>query len=645
LEDLRSVLIIDDDEDDQLLIQDRLEELASENCVFTSCREKADAIKYLKERNFDLCLLDYRLAGYEGIDVLEALTTENIATPIVMLTGQDDSGVATAALKKGAQDFVIKSSLNTETFNKSIQYAITRKELEFTRTISERTRAQNSAKDKFIAHLSHELRTPLTSILGYTSLLLDQPETSSFQNELNIISNNGKHLLSLLNDVLDLSKISANKFELKERKVSMQNLFSEVQSLISVSAIDKGLSLNIECLTQIPSHAFVDDVRLKQVLVNLLNNAVKFTDAGSIRVCITYEKMPNDKLIIEVIDTGIGMTAKQSSNIFSPFTQVEDVANRRAGGAGLGLSISSEIVKHMKGSLTVKSKLGEGSCFTLKIPCRHDNSEFLSLSFNTVEYESTEEKIPKLCGHILIVDDVEEIRSLAGFFVKQTGITVEYANNGQVAFDMLSKAHQQGKPYDLVLLDLHMPVLTGDDTIIAAREAGIKTTMLAMTAAIQKGLKPALLSIGFSDLLAKPLDKIELWTMLEKYLNQHGITNKEQDLEKIHLVEDDDDSAMVIQLILETLGCEVIRSDSASAAIENIKQHRDISKHLFDLNLPDGSGHELLSKVSAYKPTGRITILSGQQPDQTLLDEFAIAKHLLKPIDKDTLVDWLNEQN
>lgn len=163
---IKSVLIIDDDEDDVFLIQDRLADMVSANCSFVSCSDKQGSINLLKERTFDLCILDYRLAGYEGLEILEGVADAELATPIIMLTGQKDEKVAKKALKNGAQDFVMKSAIDDDIFEKSVQYAIARKELEFARVFGQRSQAENVAKDKFIAHLSHELRTPLTSILG-----------------------------------------------------------------------------------------------------------------------------------------------------------------------------------------------------------------------------------------------------------------------------------------------------------------------------------------------------------------------------------------------------------------------------------------------------------------------------------------------
>ena len=186
LDGLRSVLIIDDDEDDIFIIEDRLSDLVSSECNYVNCKDKDQAIEHLKTNKYDLCLLDHRLGYFEGIEILKALDDQLITTPIIMLTGQDDERIETLAIRSGAQDYIMKSAIDTEVFAKSIRYAVSRKELEFARISNERFRSENVAKDKFIAHLSHELRTPLTSILGYTSLLLENDIAAPLQKELSI---------------------------------------------------------------------------------------------------------------------------------------------------------------------------------------------------------------------------------------------------------------------------------------------------------------------------------------------------------------------------------------------------------------------------------------------------------------------------
>lgn len=642
---IKPVLIIDDDEDDCLLIEDRLRDIFGDDCSFVVCYEKSEAIQYLKERTFYLCILDYRLAGYEGIEVLEAVSKAELATPIIMLTGQDDSVVAENAIKQGAQDFVMKSAIDDDVFEKSVQYAVTRKALEFARTLGKKTEAENVAKDKFIAHLSHELRTPLTSILGYTSLLLDNAKASDFHQELGIISNNGKHLLNLLNDVLDLSKIAANKFELKEERVNLEQTLIELNSLVSMNAIEKGLNLRFVCETTLPKDLTIDDVRFRQVLLNLLSNAIKFTDTGEVIATFAYQEGPEATLKIAVKDTGIGMSPEQVKTIFSPFTQLEDVANRKAGGAGLGLSISSEIVKHMGGHFQVVSALGKGSEFTLTLPCKGLERDHELVQFNLEQDASIVKKqlAPALHGKVLVVDDVLEIRQLAGYFIKETGVEVEYASNGQEAIEKVSQAASQGSPFQIVFMDLHMPIMTGSEASDKLKADYQELNIVAMTAAINKGMEHELLAAGFDKLIAKPLNKKLLWRLLSELLMRaEKPQSSESTLTVVHVVEDDADNAMIMQMMLEQLSCNVLISTNAQSAIDTARSNSNIQHHILDLGLPDLAGEAFLAAFFAQPVSGAVSILSGNQPDPSLSQSFPITKQLVKPINKDELASLLS---
>ena len=654
MDNVKSVLIIDDDSDDVFLIEDRLTQMLPGECHFVTCSEKQEAIDFLKERTFDLCILDYRLAGYEGLEILDAVANAELATPIIMLTGQNDDEVAKRAIKSGAQDFVMKSSIDEDVFEKSVRYAISRKELEYARALSQRNAAENTAKDKFIAHLSHELRTPLTSILGYTSILLENDKTIPFQNELKIISNNGKHLLSLLNDVLDLSKIAADKFELREKPTNLQELLVEVNSLLNVSAIDKGLALAFHSQTKLPERISVDDLRFKQVLVNLISNAIKFTDVGGVSVNISLTTTgAENKLNFEIVDTGIGMASQQINSIFVPFKQIEDVYNRKAGGAGLGLSITAEIIKQMNGKLEVNSELGTGSTFTLSIPCKLLDDSLIDYDFDIDYVREIETNTPKLTGRALVVDDVFEIRKLAGYFVKKTGVKVEFASNGEQALLKIAQAEHNNAPFDVIFMDLHMPVLTGEETIQALRNDGNTVNVVAMTAAINKGLYSDLTQLGFDALIGKPIDKLEIWKILETSFSQKESVNAVQsssdasNIPLIHLVEDDMDSAQIMQMMLEQLKYRVVHSSTAEQAIataHRCAQHGNaIALHLLDLGLPDLKGEAFINAFFEYPISGKVSILSGSQPDSAMLERFPIVDHLIKPVSKDMLCEWLKK--
>jgi signal transduction histidine kinase len=671
MENIKSVLIIDDDEDDVFLIQDRLSDLAHAQCVFVCCCDKEEAIEHLKTSTFNICILDYRLADYKGIDILRAVADDDLATPIIMLTGQNNNDLAKEAIKLGAQDFLPKSLIDDDIFEKSVLYAISRKELEFAKLLGRAKESESIAKDKFIAHLSHELRTPLTSILGYTSLLLEKKEADPLKKELSIIANNGKHLLNLLNDVLDLSKIAADKFELREQDTDLEQVLAEIEGLLRLTALDKGLRLAFKSVSKIPKMIKIDELRFKQVLVNILGNAIKFTDDGGVELVIEFieytpdttdlageSTTPSSQIIITIIDTGIGMDNQQIQTVFSPFEQVEDVTNRKAGGAGLGLSISAEIVRQMGGTLNLESSLGKGSIFTLCFPCYYAPQALIDFDFTVKPERASAPSCPKLKGRVLIVDDIFEIRQLAGYFVKQTGAVVEYAKHGEEAVAMVKQSLTHSMPFDVIFMDLHMPVMTGTSAMKNIHQIIPSLTVYAMTAAVSKGLLENVHALGFSGLIGKPIDKLKLWKILKQHLlkdtitlgdnaQQTSATKQNQAINKslptVHLIEDDEDSANIMSLMITALGFKVIHSITGEQALINIKNGA-IAVHLVDLGLPDISGENLIKAFFSQKPSGRVFILSGKVPKQALIEHYPIEGHLLKPIDKAMLTKILLHQ-
>ena len=480
--------------------------------------------------------------------------------------------------------------------------------------------------------------------------------------ELSIIQNNGKHLLNLLNDVLDLSKIAAAKFELRPQQTDLQQLIIEVHSLLSVSAIDKGLAFVFGSETALPKTILIDDVRCKQVLVNIIGNAIKFTDRGTVSVSLSLNRQsaeqPLDYIQVKICDTGIGMDSKQIEDIFTPFHQVEDVTNRKAGGAGLGLSITAEIVKQMRGHLHVESSLNQGTCFTLTLPAIYDQQEFIDYHFDYTKQIISSDACPCFKGRVLVVDDVFEIRQLVGYFATQTGLQVEYAKHGEQALERVTQASH---PFDIILIDLHMPVMNGRDTVATLRSLDdantANTALVAMTAATQQGLEQELLDSGFDGLISKPIDKPRLWDLFYEHLpvtssvatskHVNGIVKAPAASESvlndklIHLVEDDKDSADIMQLLLKSLGFAVLYSSSGKEALHTIANNTNISVHLLDLGLPDISGQELLSAVFSLDVSGKLIVLSGREPDPDLLSRFPIAKHIIKPVSKQDLVTIL----
>src|SRR5690606_21799650 len=354
----------------------------------------------------------------------------------------------------GAEDYLVKSQLNAAGLARTIRYALTRRDMERERLERLRAEAENRAKSEFLAHLSHELRTPLTAILGYTDLLLSSQEPPE-RNHLHIIKRNGRHLLSLLNDVLDLSKIEAGKLEVEHLDVHLHSFIREIGSLIQVNAQDKNLQLKIFANTPLPTKIKTDPTRLRQILLNLLGNAIKFTDTGEIYLEIgETDYQGKSYLEFSVQDTGIGIAAEDIEKLFKPFSQAGHLIGLREQGTGLGLAISRQLAQYLGGNIRVQSSLGKGSKFTVYIdPGPLDDVDRHALDVEAPIDTSTSAQSLNLKGHILITDDLPDIRFLIGHLISSFGGIVSYAANGEEAIALVNEKAAQGEPFDLLIMD------------------------------------------------------------------------------------------------------------------------------------------------------------------------------------------------
>ncbi|XPF93106.1 response regulator [Colwellia sp. RE-S-Sl-9] len=655
---IKSVLLVEDDEDDYLLTSDYLQQVSTYQFDIQWTDSSVEALELLKQNKHDICLLDYQLGSINGLSVLKQAINAGCTIPIIMLTGQSDNQLDNDALDAGAVDYVVKSELNTTRFHRAIRYALSRKEIENERLERIKAETRSRSKDKFVAHLSHELRTPLTSILGYTELLLFNKENSHIHAELSTILDNGKHLLGLLNNVLDLSKIAADKLELNYTHIALDNFIIDLYALMSVTAQDKGIVLKINAKTPLPLHINADAIRLRQVFINLIHNAIKFTDKGSVTVDIWLERSNNkNTLHFTITDTGIGIPTHLLATIFKPFEQVEDIVSRNEEGAGLGLAICCELLKQMDGTIEVESTENVGSKFIITLELGDiSHTTVAPLSFNRIHSQATTENFPQITGHVLIVDDLKDIRNLIGFICRSFGLKTSFAVNGEHAITKILEAQEQGNPFNSILMDIHMPVLDGKRTILKLREMGITTQIVAVTAATMKGVHQELKSLGFNDVVAKPIDKHVLYQSLTQSLanNKNArvqIKSLEQPINNVSnatenaaspsthflIIEDDKDAAQVTALLLNNLNIEASIAHSAAEATTLLTQNEGLSNHqydqiLLDINLPDANGLALSKQLRILSPNSKITIISGNAISQDVLTEFSIDQALLKPI-------------
>lgn len=649
------ILLVEDDEDDYILTSDSLAQLDSYSFEIEWVTNSQQALEKLMPNDFDICLLDYQLGAQSGLDVLRMAADIGCLTPIIMLTGQTDDSLDKSALALGAVDYLNKEEIATERFARAVRYALARQDAAKERLERLKAETQNRSKDRFLAHLSHELRTPLTSILGYTELLLNRANSQHIQSELNIILSNGKHLLSLLNDVLDLSKIAADKLEINPTQIDLERFIADVFFLLQINAQDKGLNLILEAKTALPLSIYADATRLRQILINLTYNAIKFTDKGTVSIHISMPEPTaqgeNQLLYFEVIDTGKGIPQERIESIFEPFEQIEDIVTRKETGAGLGLAISTELVKRMGGELSVESELNQGSCFRFTIDIG-DVSEVdrQHLTFAQREGIANAESLETLTGRILVVDDAADIRTLIEKICVEFGLQVDTAQNGVEAIEKCRQSLSVKQPYDLVLMDIHMPLLDGRQAISQIRPLGFEAPVIAVTAAALKGVKQSLLDIGFTAVLHKPLNKSAMYSCIHQYLGAQYIsspvTNEsietwEVEQKSVLLVEDDLDAAILTQFLLESLGAKVGIALSGAECLEKLTKTVSWEHILVDLHLPDMSGWQLIKLIHLQQPQAKITIVSGSDISQAELRQAGIEKALLKPLNLAQLQQFL----
>jgi PAS domain S-box-containing protein len=380
----------------------------------------------------------------------------------------------------------------------------------------------NRTKSEFLANISHEIRTPMTAILGYTDLLLEpgQPEEDRVRHA-RTIQRNGRHLLAIINDILDLSKIEAGKFTVERSAASPVQVAQDAVALVESAAIEKSLDLRVEYDGLLPAQVRSDATRLRQILVNLLGNAIKFTDRGSVRLRVGVVE---GRLRLSVIDTGIGMTAEQQAKLFQPFTQMDGSASRRFGGTGLGLTISRRLAQLLGGDISVHSAPGVGSEFTVVI----DPGELGGVALvRPEEIKPRQAEAPHaptvmLSARVLVAEDGPDNQALIQHYLNKAGATVTLVENGQLAVEAVAEAARKGEPYDLVLMDMQMPVLDGYTAAGRLRELGFTGAVIALTAHAMEGDRERCLAAGCDDFVPKPIDRLMLLETVRAHAAYRG---------------------------------------------------------------------------------------------------------------------------
>ncbi len=561
------VLIVDDEPINIKLIRKTLAMEGYEKIVGTS--DTSDWLALIRREMPSVILLDIMMPGISGLDILEQIRAdEHLADlPVVILTASTNVDTKRRAFDLGASDFLTKPLDSVELLPrvrnvllvkahqdhmrryadalereiagqlKAIEkYAVALETAnEMLRRSREAAQVADRAKSRFLANMSHEIRTPLTSIIGFGEVLLnemrDSVENGSLLPHVETMVKNGRHLLDVVNDVLDLSKIEAGGFSIEMARWSPLEICSDVVCALQIQADRKGLQLELESDGPLPATIQTDAVCLRRILLNLVGNAIKFTERGSVRLSLCLLHDPAEpRLEFRVIDTGIGIPADVLPQLFKPFVQGDVSVARRFGGTGLGLTVSRHLADKLSGTITVESEPGQGSTFCLQLPTA--SLEGVTLLDASATAASRTGQAPAgasppidlspLHFRILLAEDSQDNQRLISLILRKAGIDVELAENGQIACDKALAAALAGSPFDVILMDMEMPILDGYSATRRLRESGYTCPIVALTAHAMESERKDCLLAGCDDHATKPIQRDALLATISR----HGMATR-----------------------------------------------------------------------------------------------------------------------
>ena len=384
----------------------------------------------------------------------------------------------------------------------------------------------NNAKSMFLANMSHEIRSPLTAIIGFSDSILHRDMDDERKRELTqSIVRNSNHLHQIINDILDISKIEAGQLDIETVRTSIGKLCCELNSMVSLQTEKKGLVFNINLNFPLPEFINTDPTRLKQILVNLTNNATKFTNEGGITLGVSYD-IDSDKIHFSVSDTGIGMTTEQASSIFSAFSQADSSTTRKFGGTGLGLSISKQLSEKLGGEISCQSEIGKGSTFSFYVSAGRLSDTKMLFTRDELKIEKLTHSYllkEKLKGHVLLAEDTKDNQDLIEMYVLDTGAKITIVENGKLAVEACQKEN-----YDLIFMDMQMPVMDGVEAITQIRANGINTPIVSLTANAMKSDVDKCFNAGANKFLTKPIEVSRFNQVITEYLEEDKNNTSDQ---------------------------------------------------------------------------------------------------------------------